>query len=223
VSDLHGAFAAWIAGGARDELSREVGLHASGCVDCLEIAAAVDALAAVDAGEAEMPPIQIMVGGSGHGSPSRLARGALGIGAVVLTIGAGLFVGSSLLGGRPGAVSDGTTATPRGEVLGGGGPPSNTPSPSPTPSPSTRTAEPLPSATPSSVAAASPNPIMGGGPPPMITAVPAPTATPTAIPTATPTARPTQTPTPSPTATPTPTPTPSCEIDCPPTPSPPQP
>jgi len=215
MSELHDDFAAWITSGTRDELPRDVALHASGCSGCLEIAAAADALAAVDPGEAEMPPVKIRVGAGRSGAPVRVARGALGAAAVIVTIAAGFIVGGGLFEPAPGGVSDAVSGTPGGAVLDGQG---GAPTDSPTPSPSAGSAEPSPETTNSPGATQSPGPPEGGDPPPVNPTTPAPSGAPTAAPTS----PPTPTPTVAPTPTPTPTPAPTCPIrlTCPPLPVP---
>jgi hypothetical protein len=213
MSELHDDFAAWIAGGTRDELPRDVALHASGCSGCLEIAAAVDALAAVDPGGAEMPPVRIMVGAGRSGAPVRVARAALGAAAVIFTIAVGFIVGGGLFEPAPGGLSDAVSGTPGGAVLGDQG---GAPTDSPTPSPSAGSAEPSPETTGSPGSTQSPDPPTGGGPPPVNPTTPAPSGAPTA----TPTTAPTPTPTVAPTPTPTPAPTCPIRLPCPSLPAP---
>jgi hypothetical protein len=217
VSDLHETFETWLVRGAREELPRGVALHASACSDCLRAAAALDALAAIDPGAAEMPPIRIYVG---RGDRRRRLVPVMATAAVaVLAVATGIVAGTILLG--PPADDDVAAATPTiaEGVLGGGIFPTDSAS---------ATASATPSATPTSTMSPSPtpivgegpqqpNPTMGGGPPPTTDSpsTPRPTATPRAVtPTPTPvvTAEPTDEPTPVPTLVPTPipTPTPQC-------------
>ena len=234
MRELHDGFAAWVADGTRDELPRDLALHASGCDECMRQTAAFDALESVDLGAALPPPLRAARIRRTAGSLPvvRAASGAL---VVVVVLGTGAMAGRTLFGSRtpsptssPAAAAE---ATPAEGVL--SGVPSFTPSPtaSPTDSPSSapspmRSAE--AESTPA-VALATPRPTMGGGPPPIATARPAtpapvlvspPPATP--VPTLPPTVAPTPLPSASPSVAPTPTstlpPAPSPEPD--PTPSP---
>ena len=92
MSDLHEAFDTWLTRGAKDELPRAVALHASACPGCLRAAGAFDALAAIDLGAAELPPLRVAA------VPVDRRRGLLPATAaiaVLLVIGAGI-VGTSL-------------------------------------------------------------------------------------------------------------------------------
>ena len=211
--DLHDRFAGWVNAGARDELPRYVALHAFGCGVCMGIASAVDALAQVDPGEADMPPVRIVVGRHHAGRPMRAARAGTAAVAVVLTVAAGFVAGGNLFDRVPESIADVVSPTPAGAVLGGQGSPPATP----TASPEAETLEPLPSAPATASDSPEPaaNPTMGGGPPPVVPGTPAPSSTPTAAPTATPTPSPTPVPPP-----PTPTPSPSCPVRLPACPSP---
>lgn len=238
MRDLHDGFAAWIAGGGRDELPRDVALHASGCEDCLRHAAAFDALLAVDPGAAPMPPVRAAPVPSTATGPMRIARAAAGTMAVVIVLGAGAIVGGNLFPPRATEpLVSATEPTPAEGIL--GGVPPSTPSP---PLVASESATPEASPSPSldadptpAVAAAAPRPTMGGGPPPISTALPAtptpqpatpqPTPAPTVVPIPSDSPVPTPTPTPSPTTppitpSPTPTPTPSSEPTPTPTPTP---
>ena len=230
MRDLHDGFAAWIAEGTRDELPRDLALHASGCEGCMRQAQAFDALDSVDLGAAPPPPVRATLLREANG-PLSLLRTAGGALVVVLVLGAGAMTGSTLFGSRgdePTPAPVAVERTPAEDVL--SGVPSFTPSPtdvrstSPSPSAEPRTS-PSPSAEPDptpAIAAAAPRPTMGGGPPPIATeppATPAPVlATPQpAAPVTTPAPTIAPTPLPSPVASPTPTPTqapeptPSCD------------
>ncbi len=226
MRDLHDGFAAWVADGTRDELPRDLAVHASGCDGCIRQTAAFDALESVDIGAAPPPPIRAAPIRHVHG-PLQLARAAGGALVVVIVLGTGAMAGSTLFGSRvpsPSSSPVDAAETPAEGVL--SGVPSSTPSPTPSPS-----SEPSPSPSPTvpatpAVALATPRPTMGGGPPPIATARPAtpapvqvtpPPATP--APTETPTTAPTPSPPASPTAAPTP-PTPPPPTPPPPTPVP---
>ncbi|MDQ3345158.1 MAG: hypothetical protein M3473_02515, partial [Chloroflexota bacterium] len=71
MNDPHDRFQLWIAEGGRDELARDVAIHASGCASCLGAAAAVDAMSVIDLGAAPTPP-------RGHVSSAGLGSRALG-------------------------------------------------------------------------------------------------------------------------------------------------
>lgn len=212
MNDLHNDFDGWLQRGGREELARDVALHASACPGCLRAAGALDALTMVDPGLAEMPPLRIAPGRAARG-PGLLSAVA-GVVAVGLVIGAGIIAGVALF--RAPVDSDVATVTPTqgGAVLGGEGSPqtSETASASPSASP---TATPSDSPPPPAAGEGTPapNPTMGGGPPPAPPGpapTPRPSAPPPPPPTATPSPRPTPTPTPVPTPVPTPTPTPQC-------------
>ena len=204
MNELHDRFAAWLREGARDEIARDVAVHASGCQQCLRRAEAIDALQAIDPGRASPPPPDAT--GAALSIPRfEPSAQAIGGGAVVLLA---LVVGlaaSRFLVGTPSTNRPATTdtPTPAGRVLGGG--PTDDASPSASVSPSPRgglistTPDPSPAIRPSpSDAAPQPVPV----PPP---AVPPPVASLTPRPaTAAPTPTPTPSPTPSPTATPLP-------------------
>ena len=236
MRDLHDGFVAWIAAGGRDDLPRDVALHASGCEDCMRFAAAFDALLAVDPGTAPIPPLRAATASSALARPIRMARTAAGAMAIVLVLGAGAITGSALFGPRATEPPvSALEATPAEGILGGA--PAPTPSFSleasasasadPSPSPS-RDVEPT-----AAVAAAKPRPTMGGGPPPISTAppqtptprpaTPGPTVAPTTAPTAGATPSHTAQPTPLPTPTPPPTPTPTPILTPTPTATPPEP
>jgi hypothetical protein len=206
MTELHEAFTSWLAGGGRDNLPRDVALHASACPDCLRAVAAHDALLAIDVGAAPPPPL-LPAPSRRRGRAVRAARLASGLAAVALIVAAGFVAADGILRGAPG-LQTGARPTPQGEgILGGAaGPPSPTPSPSASATP-TATPSPSPTATPVPVIE-TPNPPMGGGPPPIATLrpTPMPTAVPTLAPVVTP-APPTPSPTPV-TVTPAPTPTP---------------
>jgi hypothetical protein len=191
MTDLHDAFDAWLLGGARDDLPRDVALHASACPACLRSAGALDALTTVDPGLAELPPL----------APAQGMRRRFGLlpatataAVVVLVIGAGIVTGGTVFR-APSPSEAPQTATPAGDVLGGQGAPEVTGTSTPSPTASA-TASPKPSRRPR----ATPEPtVVPVTPPP---AQPGPAATPP------PTPRPTRTPRP-PTPAPTPDPTPS--------------
>ncbi len=228
-SDPHDRFTAWITDGAREELPRDAGLHASACDACLRHAAAFDALLAIDPGAAALPPL---TSARPRAVPSLgMLRAAVGAAAVVLLavlvgIGAG-----GLLDQRAGTGSTLASPTPEGEgILAGAGGPSA--SPTPTETVPSASGEPSESADASSEpeetdeaaqtpvpGVATPRPVVTPRPtaitPPIGTprptssaaATPAPTAVPSAPPSATP---PIETPVPTPVPTPVlPTPTPS--------------
>ncbi|HET8777388.1 MAG TPA: hypothetical protein VFN76_06980 [Candidatus Limnocylindria bacterium] len=225
MNELHDDFDAWIAAGAREDLPRDVALHASGCEACQRLAASFDALLAIDLGLAPPPPLRAAPLGLSS-APVRLARSAAAAVAVMLVIGAGAIVGANALR-PPDAVSVvDPSPSPRqaegvlGAAAGQSGPaaPTLTSSASVSASASASVrASPTasPTATPRPVAGAPrPLPTMGGGPPPASAtpATPSPTATLASTPTPTPEPlppTPTPTPTPSPTPTPEPTPTPT--------------
>jgi hypothetical protein len=213
MTDLHDRFRAWLDDGPSGELPRDLALHASGCPACLQRAAALDALLAIDVGAAPMPPV--------HTLPVRNRRrlGALvpavaSSAAVVAVVIAGIFAGSALFRGPEPSPVAAASESPveRGAVLGAGSgfvtvEPTATPDEAdPTPKRSTE-------ATPAGPAPGEPAPTMGGGPPPpgppgpQVTPAPTRGATP---PPATPTPPPAATPTPVP---PTPTPTPLLDLD----------
>ena len=208
MSDLHEAFEAWLVRGARDELPRGMAVHASGCPDCLRAAGALDALAAIDPGAADMPPMRIHTGRE----PRRrallpvMATAAV----VVLAIGTGVVAGRALLGSA--ATDDAAAASPtvREGVLGGQGGSVWSAGASPSP---TAGASPTPTATPSPSSSvgtgpSGPDPTTGVDPPPVTAppSTPRPTPTPRAT-TPAPTPTPTDQATPIPTIAPTPEPT----------------
>jgi hypothetical protein len=203
--DLHDRFAGWVTAGARDELPRDVALHASGCGTCLGIAAAVDALALVDPGEADMPPVRVVVGHDRAGRPIRAARAGIAAVAVVITVAAGFVAGGTLFERVPESIADVVSPTPAGAVLGGQGSPAATPTTTASASAEEESVGPSPSASATDSPVPGPNPTMGGGPPPVVPGTPAPSAAPTAPQTATPT------PSPTPVA-PSATPSPSCPV-----------
>jgi hypothetical protein len=212
MTDLHETFATWLLHGGRDELPRDVALHASTCPGCLGGAAAVDALGTVDPGAAEPPPLRVV----GHYRRRRgLAPAVTGALAVLLVVVAGAAVSGNLFDPPRSAGVAATTPTPAEAVLGDQGGPSVTATPTASPTPS-ESATPSPTAEPTATSApsaqpAEPNPTMGGGPPPPPPPSVGPAATPTPRPT--PTSAPTPAPTPTPTVPPTPTPSPALD-DC---------
>lgn len=233
MNELHERFEAWIASGAHDDPPRGVALHASGCDACLGLAAAFDALLAIDTGLAPPPPVRAAPLSPLARGSMRLARSAAAAISVMLVIGAGAIVGANAL--RP-RTTDSVAQAPATEaptprvaegVLGAAGGPTTGASPAVGggASPSTEaSATPRPTATPRPVAGApTPNPTMGGGPPPAsaLPATPVPTAAPvTTAPSIAPTASSTPTPTPTPVPTPSPVPTPEPTAVPAPTPSP---
>lgn len=224
MTELHDRFVRWIEDGARDQLPRDLALHASGCPSCLARAAAMDALLAVDPGDAPAPPL--------HAPRARRPRRRVlvpalaSIAAVVVVVAAGVVAGTSLAPRLPAAAPSPAaevTDSARGEVLGGraGGAitATRTESPQPTSSPSAEASAvqvPGEEATPTPFAAPpSPTQPLPTQLPPGITPAPPtprPTATP-ATPTPTPSPSPILTPTPPPPPTPIPTPTPVPDSD----------
>jgi hypothetical protein len=212
MTELHDAFARWLAGGARDVLPRDIALHGSACPDCQRLVEAYDALTAVDPGAAPMP-----ARGAARPRTGLVAapagRSVAAVGSLVLIAAAGFFAVNELRPSDPGIAA--ASGTPRGDVL--GGQLEATPTPSPSDSHSviesagpSRSDSPSDEATPSAT-----RPPMGGGPPPVGTPRPTPAASlhPTATATASarpsPSVSPTATPSPSPTPTATDTPTPT--------------
>jgi hypothetical protein len=222
VTDLHDQFRAWLADGAPGEPGRDVALHASGCDSCLRDAAALDALAAIDVGEAPILPVRVSAPASGRTTPIPLVRALSGVAAVVL-IAVALGMGIGALLDQPAGDEVGFAATPSPVaegVLSGVGGAVETPTPSASGTPDA-TADGEPSAEISPSFEASPTPVAGpvGPPAPVAPAptsaltppvgTPRPTATPTPQPaTPAPTPVPTPPPTPAPTLAPTPSPTP---------------
>jgi len=219
MNDPHDRFTAWLTAGASGEPPRDAAIHASACAGCQRLVAAFDALLAIDAGAAGVPPRGLADPGRRRPATMRVARMAAGAVAVVL-VGTALTIGiGSLLprttGGAPiGALA---TSSPAGEgVLAGAGGPMETarPAPSPTVTASQPGVTATPSPTDGAASTVPPGPVVTPPPvftPPVVTprptAAPQPTATPTQpAPTNVP-ATPTPIPTPAPTAVPTPVPT----------------
>ena len=236
MTDLHQRFDAWLAAAAPGDPPRDIALHASGCAECLDRAAAMDALVAVDPGHAPDPPL-LDAASPARAATTPLVRGALGVTALGLLGAAVLVGGGSLLSGAGGG--DATSPSgPNEGVLGAAGAPSSTPGPmltptaTPTPSESAatpsveRTASASPS--PTDDAASEPQPTPPPTPAPVVQppapapATPAPRP-PTPRPTPSSTPRPSATPNPTPEPTPEPTPIPTPEATPEPTPEPPEP
>ena len=229
MSDPHDRFADWLAAGAVGDPARDVALHASFCPTCLQLAAALDALALVDPGAEDLPagvaPLPHPRGGM------VLARRAAAVAAVgVLGVATAIGAGALLRPEEPPGIAAAPTSTPfREAVLGGAGSPSSA-SETPTASadPSSASAEPSASATgptESLGGAATPPPLTAGTPrPPVVIVPPAGTPRPTRPPAPTPTPPPSAVVTPAPTGVPTPTPLPPTPPPTPvPTPPPPTP
>lgn len=234
MSDPHDRFAAWVADGAAGDLPRDVALHAAGCDECLAVAGALDALAAVNLDAVELPPMLAVParGASPLATIARRSAGAAALGLLALVVAA---LGSGWPLDQSPSTGDAAALEPsaRAEgVLGGAAGPSpseDDATPSPTGSPdATPTATNDPAAT-SAAAPVQPAPTTRQIPtagPTVPAATPPPSATPTPVPspstpapTATP--RPTTTPTPTPTPTPaTPTPLPTASATPSPTPTP---
>ena len=178
MSDLHETFGGWLVAGARDQLPRDVALHASACPDCLRAVAAFDALAAVDVGDAPEPPAWASGTRPWASRTVLVARTAAGLAAATLIVAAGFVATGGLLGREDPPVT-GLRPSPQGEgVLGNAGGPT---SPSLTPSDSAAPNEPASvAALPTESARPVPQdiPPMGGGPPPVSTLVPTPTPRP---------------------------------------------
>jgi len=227
MNDPHDRFTAWLTAGAPGEPPRDAAIHASGCAGCQRLVAAFDALLAIDAGAADVPPRGLADPGRPRGATMRVARVAAGAAAVVLvgtafTIGVGSLLPRTNGGAPIGALA---TSTPAGEgVLAGAGGPGETaqPEPSPTATASQPDVTATPSPTDGAASTIPPAPVITPPPvftPPVVTprpsAAPKPTAAPTQpAPTHVP-ATPTPIPTPAPTSVPTPVPT-----EVPPTPAP---
>ncbi len=235
MNDLHDRFRLWIAEGGRDELARDVAIHASGCASCLGAAAAVDAMSVIDLGEAPTPPTgrasTALIGSRALG-PLRFGSGLAALAAIVIaaavTFGPRSSPAPTQVGGP--TASDQPDDTPAEAVLGGQLELTSKPSPSPVPTPSIAPSpsvvasdDPVetPTATSSTGAPefiappiSAPTPAIANPPrAPAITPSPTRTTSPTSPPPApvrTPTPRP-ATPSPVPTASPTlpPTPTPT--------------
>ncbi len=214
MKEVHDRFDAWLIANGDAELPRDVAMHAAGCERCMDRAAAIDALLAVDVGAAAAP-LWESVERDGHPVMARIvAAGAVGALAVAVAVAAvthGPFGPDAELGRSiPSPIGEG--------VLGGAGRPSMTQAASPSPSPSptssletpTPTAEPTPSEP--SVIIVAPAPTLA--PPPL------PTPPPTPVPTATPSPTPAVTPSPTPLPTPSPTPVPTPPVSPTPTPEP---
>ena len=214
MTDLHDAFQGWLLQGARDELPRDVALHASACADCVQATAALDALASVDPGLAAVPPVRVA---AARGIPRGFLPIAAAAAVLLLVVIGGIVFSGALVRGTPAAEGGVTTPTPGGAVLGGvpavsetaGPTPSSTPSATASSSPSA-TATPTPLSSPGAAQSATPEPAVVVGPVPA-PPQPVPTPLPTPRPTPTPLPTPAPTPPPAPTATPSPTP---CLLDC---------
>jgi hypothetical protein len=210
MTDLHESFRTWLTASTRDELPRDVALHASACPGCLRAVAAFDALGAIDPGAAPEPPPWTRESRLWTPRAVLVARSAAGLAAVTITAAAGFIAAGGLID-RPDGDPIAARPTPQGEgVLGNaGGPPSAseaTATATPSATPASRSASPTPMPSESTGPIAQDNPPMGGGPPPISPLRQTPTPQPPVAATPAPTARPTAAPTPIP-ATPTPVPT----------------
>ena len=242
MRDLHERFGDWLSNGATGELPRDAALHASACVACRRDAAALDALLAIDAGAASLPPLRSSLPARTAG-PIPLLRGGVGVAAVVLlAVSVGIGAGG-LLDRRPETGAAPPTPTPEGEgILGGAGGPapsfsyateatstadqSATPGGGPSADPSDEEPDPT-----SVTGLATPGPVLTpattprpstiitppvGTPRPTSPAGPTPpppTPQPSAPPIATPVPTPVSTPAPTPVPTPVPTPEPTPLLD----------
>lgn len=243
MNDLHDRFRHWIALGGRDELARDIAIHASGCASCLRGAAALDALSVIDLGAAPPPP----AGSVGSAVAGPRTDGILRIGSGVAALMVIVVAAAVAFGPRnsqaPTEIGGPADGSPPEAVL--GGQLDRTPEPSPSPEASTtialspsirRSADPVgsfaaysPTGAPQFFAppVGTPRPVSTATPrPPAVTADPTPTASPTsplpasvtptptpATPSPDPTAPPTVSPTPTPAPTPTPESTPQLD-DC---------
>ena len=115
MNDLHDAFAAWLLSGGREELPRDVALHASTCPKCLGGAVAVDALGMVNPGAAELPPLRVAAGR--YRRRRALAPAVTGAVAVLLVVAAGATLGGILFNPPRSAGVAAATPTPAEGVL----------------------------------------------------------------------------------------------------------
>lgn len=240
MTELHELFGDWVEGGAQETLQRDVALHASGCDECLRLAAALDALRTIDLDGARLPSLR----GAAVPVQTSLAPEIGGLTAGLVALGL-LVVAVVNWAGPPDEPGSGPRS-PRagfGEGIMGGGPspsllssPEAADAPEPTSSPTRAAPADDSSTTPTPIAskvapAGPPLPTIAAEPPPLITSRPSPTAppatpiptgtpAPTPAPTARPSPTPTQTPKPTPTLSPTPTQTPTPTPTLSPSPSP---
>lgn len=132
TNDAHRRFSAWLIAGAPGEPPRDAALHASVCDECMARVSALDALAAIDAGRALLPP---SIRAPQHGRIATLRTPALAAGAVlVIALGIGAGVASGLSRGQEaeGAVLE-ATGTPAASATSGGPTPKDSSSASPAP------------------------------------------------------------------------------------------
>ena len=210
MNEPHGRFREWLAAGAEGDPPRDLAVHASVCAECSRWIGALDLLAVVDTGLADMP-VEPMGRERGRLTMAVRLVGATAIlfSAAILGVGVSQLIGVSHTNGPVAQASStpnqnvlGETATPQAsqpttasktpqETLTPLGTPLATPSypatAAPTPFPYWTfipTPFPTPGSTPSGLPSATPAPSQ----PPLPTATPTPSATATATPaTATPT------------------------------------
>lgn len=246
MTDLHDRLAEWLAEAAPGDPPRDLALHASGCVECMARASAIDALADVDPSRAPEPPPHVG-GATRPAGVLPVARAVAALATMGLLVAAVLVGAGALIGDRSPAGSGShpeASGTPGEGVLGAAAsdlatsPPSKEEEQSPSPSPAatatatetaTATADESPDGTtdpePATADRAETSaPVL---PAPTTIAVPAgtprptaPPATPAPAPTPTPVPAATPSPTPPPPPTPTPAPTPTDEPAPVPTPTP---
>ena len=208
MNEPHGRFREWLAAGAEGDPPRDLAVHASVCAECSRWIGALDLLAVVDTGLADMP-VEPMGRERGRLTMAVRLVGATAIlfSAAILGVGVSQLIGVSHTNGPVAQASStpnqnvlGETATPQAsQPTTASKTPQETLTPLGTPGP-TAVKQPVATPFPYWTFIPTPFPTGLGTPTPLPTgsAVPIPTPVPTAMPTPVPTAIPTPVPTDTP-------------------------